>query len=60
VIRLAVWEELPHAQIGEVIGTSAHAITQRLYRITKQLARDLQRPTASRIRRAMPRGGDPR
>ena len=44
VIRLAVWEELPHAQVGEAIGTSAHAITQRLHRITKQLARDLQRP----------------
>ena len=51
VIRLAVWEELPHAQVGEVIGTSAHAITQRLHRITKQLARDLQGPHAGRFRR---------
>ncbi len=58
VIRLAVWEELPHAQIGEVVGTSAHAITQRLHRITKQLARDLHRPTTVRLRRT--RGGDPR
>ncbi len=56
VLRLAVWEELPHAQIGEVIGTSAHAITQRLHRITKQLARDLQRPGRHRHTG----GGDPR
>jgi RNA polymerase sigma-70 factor (ECF subfamily) len=51
ILRLAVWEELPHAQIAEAVGTSAHAITQRLYRITKQLARELQRPT----RRVAPR-----
>ena len=30
ILRLAVWEELPHAQIGEVVDTSAHAVTQRL------------------------------
>lgn len=42
VLQLAIWEELPHAQIGEILGTSAHAITQRLHRITKTLARDLQ------------------
>ena len=59
VLRLAVWEELPHAQIGEVIGTSAHAITQRLHRITKQLVRELQRPTPIGLRRSA-RGGDPR
>ncbi len=56
VLRLTVWEELPHAQVGEVIGTSAHAVTQRLHRITKQLARELQ--TTGRHRRAG--GGDPR
>jgi len=44
ILRLTVWEELPHAQVAEVIGTSAHAVTQRLHRITKQLARDLGRP----------------
>jgi RNA polymerase sigma-70 factor (ECF subfamily) len=56
VLRLAVWEELPHAQVGEVLGTSAHAITQRLHRITKQLARNLQR--SDRHRNAG--GGAPR
>ena len=56
VLRLTVWEELPHAQVGEVLGTSAHAVTQRLHRITKQLSRDLQHP--GRHRNAG--GGDPR
>ena len=56
VLRLTVWEELPHAQVAEVIGTSPHAVTQRLHRITKQLARELQTP--GRHRRA--EGRDPR
>jgi RNA polymerase sigma-70 factor (ECF subfamily) len=56
ILRLTVWEELPHAQVAEVVGTSAHAITQRLHRITKQLARDLQRPGRHRHIG----GGDPR
>jgi RNA polymerase sigma-70 factor (ECF subfamily) len=59
IIRLAVWEELPRAQIGEVIGTSAHAITQRLHRITKQLAKDLSHP-ANGLRRRNAKGGDAR
>ncbi len=45
IVRLAVWEELPHAQIAEVVGTSAHAITQRLHRINKTLAKRLSRET---------------
>lgn len=53
ILQLTVWEELPHARVAEVVGTSAHAITQRLHRITKQLARDLHRP-GRRIG-----GGDP-
>ncbi|MEA2023161.1 MAG: sigma-70 family RNA polymerase sigma factor [Actinomycetota bacterium] len=54
ILRLAVWEELPHSQIADMIGTSAHAIAQRIYRITKQLARDLERPS-SRAERQIPR-----
>ncbi len=41
IVRLAVWEELPHAQIAEVVGTSPHAITQRLHRINRTLAKRL-------------------
>ena len=41
LVRLAVWEELPHADIGAILGCSAHAVDQRLYRVTKKLARGL-------------------
>ena len=47
IIRLAVWEELPHAQIAKVVGTTAHAITQRLHRINKTLAKNLDRQTVT-------------
>ena len=58
ILRLAVWEELPHRQIAEVLGTSAHAITQRMYRITKQLARDLKHPVPARVRHTSPRSSE--
>lgn len=48
VLRLVVWEELPPRDIAVLFNTSAHAISQRLYRITKQLGRDLQRPVPHR------------
>lgn len=51
ILQLAVWDEVPHNQIAEMIGTSAHAISQRLHRITKQLARDLDRASSGAIRR---------
>jgi RNA polymerase sigma factor (sigma-70 family) len=60
IIELAVWDEVPHSQIAEMIGTSTHAITQRLHRITKQLARDLDRPASGAMRRdarPAPEGG---
>lgn len=41
LLRLAVWEEIPHADIGTILGCSAHAVDQRLYRATKKLAREL-------------------
>ena len=41
LVRLAVWEELPHADIGAILGCSAHAVDQRLHRVTKKLARGL-------------------
>lgn len=41
LIRLAVWEELPHAQIASVLGCSPHAVDQRLYRASRKLAREM-------------------
>lgn len=43
VLRLAVWEELPHAQIGEVLGCSAHAVDQRIRRARDRLASEMGR-----------------
>lgn len=41
VLRLAVWEELPHAEIGELLGCTAHAVDQRVHRAAKRLGREL-------------------
>lgn len=41
LILLANWEELPHAEIGEMLGCSAHAVDQRIYRAMHRLAREL-------------------
>jgi RNA polymerase sigma-70 factor (ECF subfamily) len=43
LLRLAVWEELPHGQIGELFGCSAHAIDQRIRRAGERLASELRR-----------------
>ncbi len=40
LLLLARWEELPHAQIGDVLGCSAHAVDQRVHRATRRLARE--------------------
>lgn len=42
VLRLTTWEELSHAEIAGVLGCSAHAVDQRLYRETRRLARELR------------------
>ena len=41
LLLLANWEELPHADIGRMLGCSAHAIDQRIYRAMRRLAREL-------------------
>lgn len=41
LLRLAAWEELPHADIARLLGCSRHAVDQRLYRATKRLSREL-------------------
>ena len=43
LLRLAVWEELPHAEIAAILGCSTHAVDQRLHRATKKLTRELSR-----------------
>lgn len=41
LLRLAMWEELPHGDIGELLGCSAHAVDQRVSRASKRLASEL-------------------
>ena len=43
LLRLAVWEELPHGEIGEMLGCSAHAVDQRIRRAENRLASELRR-----------------
>lgn len=43
VLRLAVWEDLAHAQIGVALGCGAIAARQRLHRALARLARELER-----------------
>lgn len=49
ILRLAGWEELPHAEIAVVLGISVAAVDQRFHRAKKRLAREYDR---------IARGGD--
>jgi RNA polymerase sigma-70 factor (ECF subfamily) len=41
LVRLRVWEDLSHAEIGEVLGISAHAVEMRFHRAIKKLGKVL-------------------
>ena len=41
ILLLALWEELPSDHIAEVLDCTPHAASQRLYRASKQLARQM-------------------
>lgn len=43
VLRLATWEDLPHADIAQILGCSRHAVDQRIHRATRRLGRQLAR-----------------
>ena len=45
VVRLVMWEDLPHAAVGEVLGCSDRAVTMRLHRAVGRLRSELH-PTA--------------
>lgn len=49
VLRLAVWEELPHARIGELLGCSAQAVDVRVHRALKRLAKAFDRSVHKRV-----------
>ncbi len=49
ILRLAGWEELPHADIAEVLGISVAAVDQRFHRAKKRLAREYDRMTSKGV-----------
>jgi RNA polymerase sigma-70 factor (ECF subfamily) len=40
ILRLAGWEEIPHAEIAEILGISVAAVDQRFHRAKRRLARE--------------------
>ena len=50
LLLLANWEELPHADIGRILGCSAHAVDQRIYRAMSRLTRGLADSGQKQIR----------
>lgn len=42
LLRLVTWEELPYAEVAEVLGCSRHAVDQRVARARRHLARALR------------------
>jgi RNA polymerase sigma-70 factor (ECF subfamily) len=43
VLRLAVWEELPHAEIGQLLGCSRNAVGVRIHRALGHLTKAFDR-----------------
>jgi RNA polymerase sigma-70 factor (ECF subfamily) len=43
ILRLAYWEELPHREIGHILGCSTGAVDVRLHRATRRLGKGLAR-----------------
>lgn len=58
ILRLAVWEELTHAAIGESLGISESAASQRISRATKRLIADVNRHQRRESTRRVARRGD--
>ena len=44
IVRLAYWEELPHADIGKIVGCSAGAVDTRLHRAVRRMEKELVSP----------------
>lgn len=63
LLRLAFWEQLPHGEIGALVGCSTQAASQRLHRATRRVAKEYQRLDHGQIlieTRQRLRGGETR
>ena len=58
LLRLAVWEELSHAEIGQVLSLSENAVSQRLSRATKRLTDEVNKGAVRNPRRRAVWKGD--
>ncbi len=43
VLRLAWWEELPHGEIATLVGCSPQAVSQRIHRAARRVAKEYER-----------------
>jgi RNA polymerase sigma-70 factor (ECF subfamily) len=43
ILRLAYWEELPHNEIGRILGCATGTVDVRLHRATRRLGKGLER-----------------
>ena len=43
LLLLALWEQVPHAEIAAILGCSTQAVTQRIYRATRRAAKEYER-----------------
>jgi RNA polymerase sigma-70 factor (ECF subfamily) len=58
VLRLTLWEELPHADVALVLGIDVTAVKQRAYRARRNLATEYQRITRDHQPPAALEGGE--
>lgn len=60
VLRLAVWEELPHADIGQILGCSRGAVDVRVHRATRRLVKAFNRAVLKPSEKSVSLFGDER
>jgi len=58
ILRLAVWEELPHREIARVVGCSESSVAVRLHRARSRLGREIGKEER-RVGHGLPEGPDP-
>ncbi|MCL1692263.1 MAG: sigma-70 family RNA polymerase sigma factor [Actinomycetia bacterium] len=56
ILLLAVWEELPYEEIAGILDCTPHAASQRLYRASQRLAKQLGRKRPARTTQTNPTG----
>jgi RNA polymerase sigma-70 factor (ECF subfamily) len=57
ILRLTLWEGLPHVEVASVLGIDPDAVKQRAYRARKKLAAEYQKLSKDRQPPAALRGG---